>query len=822
MKKLFILFSGIIIMTSFLPLAGQKLLPNKRVTGVCYASNKVNRIYIPPPDSYFKKNGSKSGGSIKFYYSGFSELAKTAMEKAASILATMLPADTKLTILASYEKISTSGVLGQSSTTGYAAGWAIDALNPIAYYPVALAEKIAGESLNDDLQGDIILTINSSIEWYFGIDGNTPSLKYDLITVVLHEICHGLGFFGSMDTNTSMGWYGLNSIPTIYDTFIENVSEKRLTDTLMFTNYSSALRSQLIGGQLYFNGPLLQKSTNGTRAKLYVPSTWDSGSSVSHLDETSYFGANSLMTPYIALGEAIHNPGKITSSILGDLGWINTRIIHKPKHDTEDPLTELALVVRIKSDTLYNRNKVGVVYSFDKFTGSDTLYLTSPNSDDIFKASITIPAYNSELQYYFFTEDCFLRLYKSPSLPKYFRYRVYIGTDTVKPVITHTPVEYYLERVDSIKFAATVTDNKGVDSVYVEYRVNNGSANYIGLNIGKSNSYSTKFSAKILNINGGDSIRYRIFAIDSANVPNTAVLPKTGYYKTRIEDIESTLASYSTDFAGTSVSDFFINGFTIVKPTGFNNYGLHTKHPYESPEANGESIEYTAILRHPVKLNESGMFIRFNELVLVEPGETGSVFGSEDFYDYVVVEGSKNFGKTWFNLADGYDSRYNSSWLTAYNSLIVGGNSTFTGVESMLKNHTIFYRPSDKISAGDTMLVRFRLFSDPFANGWGWAIEELQINPLIDNVEKINTDPIRIYPNPGSGIIRISNDNEGYYSGKPIRYSIFNSSGICIRNDITSEDSESLVDISDYPTGLYIIILYRDDGIKTFKYTLIK
>ena len=66
------------------------------------------------------------------------------------------------------------------------------------------------------------------------------------------------------------------------------------------------------------------------------------------------------------------------------------------------------------------------------------------------------------------------------------------------------------------------------------------------------------------------------------------------------------------------------------------------------------------------------MVISFNEVVLVEPGETGSLFGSEDFYDYVIVEGSKNFGKTWFRLADGYDSRLLKTWETAYNNSIVG------------------------------------------------------------------------------------------------------------------------------------------------------
>ena len=125
----------------------------------------------------------------------FSATAKVAMAYAVSILKSILPSDTKMTINATWGKISTSGVLAQSSATGYAGGWGINALNPNAIYPVALAEKIAGESLNSDTEGDIQLTINNSINWYMGTDGNTPLSRYDLVTVILHEICHGLGFF---------------------------------------------------------------------------------------------------------------------------------------------------------------------------------------------------------------------------------------------------------------------------------------------------------------------------------------------------------------------------------------------------------------------------------------------------------------------------------------------------------------------------------------------------------------------------------------------------------------------------------------------------
>ena len=215
-----------------------------------------------------------------------------------------------------------------------------------------------------------------------------------------------------------------------------------------------------------------------------------------------------------------------------------------------------------------------------------------------------------------------------------------------------------------------------------------------------------------------------------------------------------------------SATDFFNIGFSVMKPVGFLRYGLHTKHPYESPEYSADSIEYTAMLRHPVKFNESGIVINFNEVVLVEPGEPGSVFRSDDFYDYVIVEASRNFGKTWIPLANGYDSRINSAWETAYNNSVTSQNSTFIGTESMLQNHTIFYRPSDKIFAGDTLLLRWRLHSDPFANGWGWLIEDLKVNALVDAVEKINYNPVQVYPNPGRGLIRIGSSKSDFFFWK--------------------------------------------------------
>ena len=821
MKKLAFFFSCYLFIISVYQIQAQGLKSNSAVTGVCYAGNKVNKIYIPPPKVFRENKGFKGGGSIIVYYNGFPEQEKAAMEYAISILKAMLPSDAKLTIKAYWKKITSSGVLGNSRITGFAAGWGINAQKPFVFYPVALAEKIAGKSLNEDEEGDIELVLNSSISWYLGTDGNTPVKKYDLVTVILHEICHGLGFFDSMDTDddVTVGFYGIGTIPIIYDTFVENLTEKKLTDTLLFDNNSVNLLEEFTGSQLYFNGPLVDRYTLRTRARLYAPATWDPGSSISHLDEVRTLPVNSLMTPYIDLGEAIHDPGKLTFSMLGDLGWVNTRTVHNTPKDTEEHLSEIQISANIKSDTLYNHNKVGLVYSFDKFETSDTLLMNSPASNDSFTSTLTIPSYNIRLDYYMFVEDDFLRLYNSPSLAEKFPYSIYIGIDTVKPEISHIPNEFFFEKIDSIKFEASVTDNLGIDTTYIEYRINNGTSKYFGLSPGNKDLFSKIFNVKSELLGGGDSIQYRIFAIDKAAIPNISILPKSGYYTIDIEVINSVVKSYSTDFTD-AFDDFYYSGFEIAKPLNFSSYALHSKHPYQSPEEDNKTLNFSATLRHPVIFDATGMVITFRELVLVEPGEEGSLFGSTDFYDYVILEGTKDFGKNWFILTNGYDSRIISSWETAYNSSIDGQNSTYQGKESMLLKHTIYPRVSDKISSGESLMIRFRLFSDPYANGWGWVIDDLQINPLVDQVEEVTSEPLILYPNPGNGLITIK--NSAIKNGKPVRFSVYNSAGICIINNHLINESESGIDISGYPSGFYLIIIYQENGIKTVKYSLIK
>jgi hypothetical protein len=806
-KKGLLIITAVVLLFPVKYSSGQSLIYRGSPAGVSIAGKETTKIYIPPPKEFYNKTGSK-GATILVYYQGFTSSSKTAFEFAVSILAAILPDNVHFTIRATWGPLVDPNVLGSTAVNGYIGGTFIDALNPSVYYPVALAEKIAGKSLNSDTEGDILMSINSKIQWYTGTDGAVPAEKYDLVTVVLHEMLHGLGFVDSFSSSNSTGSYGLGSIPLIYDTFVEDQPGNILIKH--YPNNSSELNTALTNGQVYFEGPVLDSLTSGVRARLYAPSTYSAGSSISHLNETTYTGSKGLMTPILNKQEAIHSPGDLVIAIMGDLGWINTRISHKQFTDTEEHLSSVAMKASVVSDTTFDRDMVGLVYTFSDFASGDTIFMLPPTTGDTFKVDLPVSVYNKYLSYYFYVTDHFGRTYRLPSSAIADPYKFFIGTDTVKPLLDHKPPEYLFDKTKSFKITATASDNIGIDTVYVEYRKNKGSIFKLGLKNDSADFYSGTIDLKALSFTSADSLHYRLIAKDRSSSANIRYLPASGYFKIGFESLLPVVTAYTTNFTG-ATSEFINRGFSIVRPSQFTSEALHSLHPYESPEKDNASIEYSSVLKYPIKVDESGIALIFNEIVLVEPGEQGSVYGSAEFFDYVVVEASKDFGGTWFSMADGYDSRINSLFLNAYNGSMSGNNSTYTGTQDMFTKHTIEIRTFNKLSVGDTLVIRFRLWSDPYAHGWGWAVEDLNIKSVAAGVKLVNYEKLKIYPNPGNGIVKTDPGDKFY--GRPLKYRVIDQTGNTVREFSVTGDPENTLDISTLPPGIYEIIL--QDGSKT-------
>jgi hypothetical protein len=267
-------------------------------------------------------------------YTGFTTQAQTSFEYALDIWANSITSTVPIKIAAHFEPLGATQ-FGQSFPNGRKNF--IGAPLTDTWYPTALANALTGIELNPG-EVDIELYLNSTTAWYYGTTGTGNCSQVDFVTVALHEICHGLGIAslakmngstGSIGTlqasdfsplTTSFPWPNLSSYPSAFDRMLINNLNQPLVG---FTNSSNALGTQLTGDNIFITGTATLLANNGNPAKIYAPSTFSLGASISHLDETLYpvGNANELMTPYIDFCNAQHTIGPIVKAILQDLGW---------------------------------------------------------------------------------------------------------------------------------------------------------------------------------------------------------------------------------------------------------------------------------------------------------------------------------------------------------------------------------------------------------------------------------------------------------------------------------------------------------------------
>ncbi len=258
--------------------------------------------------------------TINVTYHDYPSQAQAAFDYAVKIWESLIVSTVPITVDAFWRPLGPN-ILGQAGPNNF---WRnTPGAQPNTWYTVALANQLAARDLSPD-ETDMNSTLSSTFNWYFGTDGKTPANQVDFVTVALHELLHGIGNIGLIDYNNGQGRWGYDTgFPGSYDRFIENGNGQSLLNTNFFPNPSLALGNQLTSNNLFFDGSNAVAANNGIRPKLYAPNPWQSGSSIYHLDESTYprGNPNSLDTPSFGYGEAIHNPGSITLGILKDQGW---------------------------------------------------------------------------------------------------------------------------------------------------------------------------------------------------------------------------------------------------------------------------------------------------------------------------------------------------------------------------------------------------------------------------------------------------------------------------------------------------------------------
>lgn len=291
---------------------------------VCYLSEQNSFTEIPAQEFISASSRLAATSNIEVTYIDFPEQVKIPFEQAVAIWEKYLITTQTIRIKATWSKTMSNTVLAETGATRiYRSSASIPNLPYTnVWYPTPLAEALSGKELNSG-DFDMTVTLNANINWYYGTDARAQSGRYDMITVMLHEIAHGLGFSSSMSitNNDTQGQYGQSGSAYIFDIFMQDSKKVKLTNTGVYGNPSTDLKTSLISNALYFG--LKNPTFANTLPRLYAPSPFKSGSSFSHFDESTYTvgTANSLMSPSVRAAEVNHNPGVLLLNCLNEMGW---------------------------------------------------------------------------------------------------------------------------------------------------------------------------------------------------------------------------------------------------------------------------------------------------------------------------------------------------------------------------------------------------------------------------------------------------------------------------------------------------------------------
>ena len=159
---------------------------------------------------------------------------------------------------------------------------------------------------------DMLLTVNWFYAWHEE-PTPPPADRLDLISVLIHELTHGLGFNGLLCDTTPAG----SGAFTLFDRLIGRANGSPLVDQ---TSVYGGAAQDLVSGALVFLGNQAA-AAYGTCPPLYASDPYVQGTSLQHWDPQRLGGMDAVMNPSYLIGFALRQYAPFEIAALRDLGY---------------------------------------------------------------------------------------------------------------------------------------------------------------------------------------------------------------------------------------------------------------------------------------------------------------------------------------------------------------------------------------------------------------------------------------------------------------------------------------------------------------------
>ncbi len=300
-------------------------------------------------------------------------------------------------------------VLGQAGAPDYYLDYSNGSGVPYALANHILDRDLNGSGLEIDTQFNSALDnqngCTAGLSWYYGFD-SAPDGGTSFLSVVLHEIVHGMGFIGLMGSSAHAPF----SWPDGKEGFSllsKNLGRAGLSATLDEMTRGQRIIAMTSGDRLTWKGDSANNKTsnyssgvNQNEIQFYAPSSFDSGSSLSHFDVD--LAPDELMEPIYT--DTFSDIG-LSLEVLIDIGWSPNpdNLPNYPPEFTEVPtqstIEDTSFDVEL-SATDINDDEL----TFDVSSASDGLSASvsgatltvSPDENFFGEGSVTASVYDGE------------------------------------------------------------------------------------------------------------------------------------------------------------------------------------------------------------------------------------------------------------------------------------------------------------------------------------------------------------------------------------------------------------------------------------------